>query len=81
MKYAPLIFAVVVLAISYNVWLDSGCPLEGYMTWHGKECVDLPHNALHIQVVKTYPDGSYLDTGTGQVGCGDPSKGCSSMLD
>lgn len=29
------------LAILYLVYLNHGCELTGYMTWHGKECLEI----------------------------------------
>lgn len=36
------ILAVVMLAgaIGFNLWLNQGCTLSGYLTWHGKVCLD-----------------------------------------
>jgi len=36
MKY---VIIVIVLIFGYVFWLDYGCELGGYMTWHGKKCV------------------------------------------
>lgn len=36
---AALIIAAALLSVSYQIYLSDGCPLDGYMTWHGKECV------------------------------------------
>lgn len=35
---AVLIFAVGI-AVAFNVWLDSGCELQGAITWQGKICL------------------------------------------
>ncbi len=45
MKYLILFTALLAVGIAYLTWLDSGCELNGVMTWHGKECVwDEPQN-------------------------------------
>lgn len=31
--------ALLALGISYLVWLDAGCELNGVMTWAGKVCI------------------------------------------
>lgn len=38
---AGLILAIAILAstIAFNEWLDSGCQLQGRVTWHGKVCI------------------------------------------
>ena len=33
-------FVLAILGIGYLAWLDSGCTTGGYMTVHGKECVN-----------------------------------------
>lgn len=70
-----VILATVMLAaaISLNVWLDSGCDLNGVLTWHGRECIDA--TPTHY-----YADGSYR-TINGQVGCAYPAMGCAPDLD
>ena len=35
-----LFIVLVVLGISYLVWLNSGCNLAGVMTWNGKVCFE-----------------------------------------
>lgn len=40
MKYFALFVLFIVLAITFNVWLDHGCKLQGVMTWHGKVCIN-----------------------------------------
>ena len=40
--YSMIIVLIVgmVLGASYMVWLDSGCELNGVMTWEGKVCFE-----------------------------------------
>jgi hypothetical protein len=33
------VLVVLALGFGYLKWLDHGCPLNGVMTWGGKECV------------------------------------------
>ena len=39
-----LLFTVIIILIAsamigYLIWLDSGCEISGYLTWHGKMCI------------------------------------------
>ena len=41
MKTSIVIFVLGMIAgFGYLTWLDSGCALQGVMTWHGKVCVN-----------------------------------------
>lgn len=40
MKKIMVLFVGFIAAIVFNVWLDSGCHLQGVITTHGKVCIN-----------------------------------------
>lgn len=89
----PYTVAITVLAVTltlgYIAYLETGCDgHDAIMTWQGKMCeieyvdiISIPSHPPRLDHFIWYPDGSYLDTLTGQVGCADSSKGCTPSLD
>lgn len=40
MKSLLIFLALLALGMSYLIWLDWGCELNGVMTWQGKVCAE-----------------------------------------